>query len=63
MDLGILNFGLVVPTVSKPCKTSSIEVDSERRIAGDKCIKPNIELFASNKERIIDIPLNYIRFS
>lgn len=57
MNLWILYLGLVIASVRKSCKTSTIKIDSKGWIARNKSIQPNIKFFAPNKQWIIDIPL------
>ena len=49
--------------MSEASKSSSIEIDGEISMRGDKNIDSQIELFVSDEERIVNIALNDIGLS
>ncbi len=57
MNLRILDFCLVISTMSESCKPTSIEVDSEGRVADYKSIETNVKLLIPNEKGIVYILL------
>lgn len=61
MNFSIINFGLIVSSMSKPSKPVSVQIYSQRIVRSDQNINSYIEFLTTNQKRITDIALNNVR--